>query len=452
MSNLLNHKIEEIIHLYQTKSCSPVEVMEATLLQLERWEPHLNAFISVFADAALQAAKAAEAAYMSGERVAALTGVPVSVKDIVDTAGQRTTCGSRILRNHVASSDATVYKRITQADGIVFGKANLLEFAYGAVHPDYGQTNNPFDLARTSGGSSSGSAASVSAGIGFASVGTDTGGSIRIPASYCGVVGLKPTYEAVDAHGVFPLSWSLDHVGPIARNVSDAAYFFDVMTAVVPGTASSAVAQLQAPSQVKVVGVLPSSFLRYSQPAVKQAYDAAIRQLSALGITCVELSDGELAHWEKAEDILMRILLPEAAQVHRRWWDRAADYAETTYRQIADGRQALAVDYLAALAEQQEYKRTVDTWFATYDVILTPTVDFPAPLEDPVIGDVEMDEMRYTGVSNVSGHPALTLNCGYSDEGLPIGLQLVGRAHADATLFGFARLLEQALPHNRAPG
>lgn len=448
MEAVFRMTIAELIEAYRTRQVSPVEVVQATLLQLEAWEPHINAFISVFADAALRAAKLAETQYISGNATLPLLGVPVSVKDLVESAGHRTTCASRILKSNWTTRNAPVYQKIFDSGAIVVGKTNLLEFAYGAVHPDYGQTNNPYDTAHTSGGSSSGSAASVAANIGFASLGTDTGGSIRIPAAYCGVIGLKPTYGLVDVEGVFPLSKSLDHVGPIARTTTDIAYFFDAMTG---GHAPSAVAFLGQCSAFKVVGILPDAYLHYAERAVKDVYRKAIDQLTAMGLSCRYLTDEELRDFERAEDILMRILLPEAAQIHRRWWNQGSDYATITYEQIAEGKKRLAVDYLAAVDEHKAYRQRVDEWFTRYDVILTPTVDFAAPMEDPPIGDETMNEMRYTGIWNVSGHPAVSLNGGYAQNELPIGIQLAGRRYADGELIGFARCVEEQMVIRRDP-
>src|SRR5262245_61167648 len=209
--------------LYRTRAISPTETTRAVLDRIRRLDRRLNSFITVLEQPALQQAGQAEAELASGYDRGPLHGVPISLKDLIDTAGTRTTAASRLWRDRVPATSATVVRRLEQAGAVLIGKCNLLEFAYGIVHPDYGQCNNPWDTKRTSGGSSSGSAASVAAGMAWGSVGTDTGGSIRIPAAYCGVAGLKPTYGRVSLHGICPLSPSLAHAGPLARTVADVA-------------------------------------------------------------------------------------------------------------------------------------------------------------------------------------------------------------------------------------
>ena len=221
--------ISAVAALYRQKKLSPVEVVETLLGRIEQL-PALNAFVTVTAEAARQEAKRAEAELFRGFERGLLHGIPVALKDLVDTAGVRTTCGSRLRAAHAPTKDAEIVRRLKEAGAISLGKTNLLEFAYGVVHPDFGPTLNPCDPTRTAGGSSGGSAAAVAAGLCFAAVGTDTGGSVRIPAAYCGVAGFKPSYGLVDAAGVFPLSWSLDHVGPIAPSSRDAAALLGALT------------------------------------------------------------------------------------------------------------------------------------------------------------------------------------------------------------------------------
>ncbi|MCL6453903.1 MAG: amidase [Alicyclobacillus sp.] len=465
----LGWTIAELVGAYRSGSTSPVEILQAALVQMEAWEPTLNAFIAVCADEARAAAGAAEQAYRAARRAGCsadlppLLGVPIGLKDLVDVAGLETTCGSRILRGHTATTDALVWTRLREAGALLLGKTNLLEFAYGVPHPDFGQTNNPHCPRRTSGGSSGGSAAAVAAGMLFGAVGTDTGGSIRIPAAYCGVAGLKPTYGLVPTDGVFPLSHALDHVGPIGRTAADLSWLLEAMAGSALGGAGrpldagsiGGTAHLEpgrrggqpvtAADRPLRAGVLPAGFLRHTKPSVRQAYNRALQTLESMGVELEELPATGLAALEAAEETLLSILLPEAAEVHRPWWDRASDYAPLTWQQIDAGRQSLAVDYLHALAAQRELRRTVDGWFTRYHVLVTPTVDFPAPAEDPAIGDATMDEMRYTGPFNVSGHPAVSICCGRCEEGLPVGLQLVGLRCHDLQLLRWAAVMEASL-------
>ena len=273
--------VAKIAALYRQKKLSPREVVEACLERSQRLDPVLNAFITVTAETAREEAKRAEAELFGGLGRGLMHGVPVALKDLVDTAGVRTTCGSRLRADHVPPQDAEIVRRLKEAGAISLGKTNLLEFAYGVVHPDFGPTLNPWDQVRTAGGSSGGSAAAVAAGLCYAAVGTDTGGSIRIPASYCGVVGFKPSYGLVDAKGVFPLSWSLDHVGPIARSSRDAAALLGALT----GRAF--------PLDLTLDGLrfgIDPGYLEKTevQPAVLEAFGTACDVFRAAGVEIVE--------------------------------------------------------------------------------------------------------------------------------------------------------------------
>ena len=277
--------ITAIAALYRQKKLSPVEVVETFLERIQRLDPSLNAFITVTAETALQEAKRAEKELFGGLSRGPMHGIPVALKDLIDTAGVRTTCGARLRAEHVPSADAEIVRRLKKAGAISLGKTNLLEFAYGVVHPDFGPTLNPWDQARTAGGSSGGSAAAVAAGLCCAAVGTDTGGSIRIPASYCGVVGLKPSYGLVAAKGVFPLSWSLDHVGPMARNCRDAAALLETLT----GQSFPVDTRLG----VLRFGVDPGYLEKTDvQPAVLEAFRTACEMFRAAGAEIVEMDLG----------------------------------------------------------------------------------------------------------------------------------------------------------------
>lgn len=452
---------------YRQGEVSPVEIIEAVLLQVASREPQLNAFITVYANEARTVARSAEMEFQKarsagrGEMrgLSPLLGVPIGLKDLMSVGGRQTTSGSRIMKDFVPTSDAVVWTQLRAAGALLLGKTNMLEFAYGVAHPDYGQTNNPYDLERTAGGSSGGSAAAVAIGALYGALGTDTGGSIRLPASYCGVVGLKPTYGMISVAGVFPLSHSLDHVGPLARTVRDVAVLMDALSATTSATGrgvrvgaggrtssearTTFVDALAQPSGVGRVAALPDCFLRFTEPAVKLAYGRALETIAALGAEVTYLDDAKLTVLEQTEPTLMTVLLAEAAQIHRPWWDRSTDYAPLTWQQIDAGRHVSAVDYLDAKVTQSALRDEIQSWFEKYDVIVTPTVDFPAPKEDPVIGDATMNELRYTGPFNISGSPAVSINCGFTTDGLPIGLQLVGPAFSDSCLLCFAHEFEQ---------
>jgi aspartyl-tRNA(Asn)/glutamyl-tRNA(Gln) amidotransferase subunit A len=283
--------VAELGAAYRSGDLSPVDVVERCLRRIEERDEEINAWITVLGDRAVAAAREAERMLGAGEDRGALHGIPVALKDNVDTAGIETTCASRILRGNVPAEDADVAMRLREAGAILRGKTNLLEFAYGIVHPDFGQCNNPLDSGRTSGGSSSGSCAAVADGMVPLAVGTDTGGSIRVPAAYCGVAGLKPTYDLVSRRGVFPLSWSLDHVGPIARSAADAALLLRAMAGDRLGGTGDRPASLDGVR----VGVVREHLGDDLRPGVRAAFHRALGDLERAGASVSEASVPSLA-------------------------------------------------------------------------------------------------------------------------------------------------------------
>ncbi len=439
----------EVAQLYRNKEVSPVEVIQQVFDRLEKIEPSINAFISTLKEDAYQSAIMAEKKFLNNEETHLLCGIPYSLKDLFYTKNVRTTCGSNVLKGFVPSYSATVVEKIKETDAVLIGKNNMLEFAYGIVHPDFGQTNNPNNVNKTAGGSSGGSAAAVSAGLGYFSLGTDTGGSIRIPGSYCGVVGLKPTYGLVSTFGVFPLSWSLDHVGPIAKNVKEVAVILNVIAGhdskdpySMHGDYSLInLSQFNERIYKKRIGVLPDSYLKCLKKEVKNVYQSTLEMVVALGF---EIKEIKIENWHLAEEMIMNILLPEAAQIHQYMMNKREQYAPLTYEQLELGMKQRAIDYLNGLHQQKEFKRTVNSVLDEVDVLLTPTVSFPVPDEDPVIGDAEMNEMTFTGPFNLSGHPALTFNmAALTNESLPVGMQLIGHHFREEELLQIAHLIEQ---------
>lgn len=430
-------RIVDIAALYRTKKLSPVEVVEAFLAQIEQLNPTINAFITVTSEAALEDARRAEAELSKGYDRGPMHGIPVALKDLIETEGVRTTCGSRLRTHHVSSTDATIVHRLKASGAIVLGKTNLLEFAYGVVHPDFGPTLNPWDTARTAGGSSGGSAAAVAAGLCCAAVGTDTGGSIRIPASYCGVVGLKPSYGLVDLEGIFPLAWSLDHAGPIARNCRDAATLLEALTghAFPLGTGLGGLR----------CGIDPAYLERIEvQPVVLEAFQAACDVFRSAGATIVEVEVSEL---EQANNALLDLLLPEATLIHEKNLARHEEsYAPATYEQLKQGLTVPATTYVRALRFQQTLQSRFDEHFGALDALLMPTAPWIAPAEDPsVTGDEGAAEMHFTGPFNLLGLPALSIPCGPS-QSLPIGLQIVTGPQSDAHVLSIGAAFETFLP------
>ncbi len=434
--DLLFAPIEAIAARYRQGTLSPLEITERTLARIEAHNPTLNAFVTVTADAALDAARQAEAELAAGLDRGRLHGIPIALKDLVETAGIRTTCGSRILADHVPSQDALIVRHLRAAGAVLVGKTNLLEFAYGIVHPDFGPTWNPHHPARTAGGSSGGSAAAVAAGLCYAAVGTDTGGSIRVPAAYCGVAGFKPTYDLVSLDGIFPLSWSLDHAGPIARSAADAALLLDGLLGRRPQPLHPA------PLAGLRLGVLVAHRTgREMQGAVVEAFDAACAALASAGATLHDIAIPDL---DLASGALLSVIAPEASAIHARWIaERPDDYAPLTRQQIELGFTIPAMVHVRAQQYRRHLTRRFLAAFEQVDAILSPTAPWVAPQEDPaVVGDEGTAEALRTAPYNLTGLPALTVNCGIGLDGLPIGLQIAAPPGRDALALGIGAAFE----------
>ena len=419
---------------YRNGALTPVQVVEAALARLAELDPTLNAFADPMATTARAQAQQATDDLQTGRPLGPLHGIPVAIKDLIEVAGTATGHGSRVLPPQMATRDATLVARLREAGAIILGKTNLLEYAYGIAHPDVGQTNNPHDPTRTAGGSSGGSAAAVAAGIVPLAIGTDTGGSIRIPAAYCGIVGVKPTFGLVPLEGVFPLSQSLDHAGPLARTAADAALLLAVL---------SGQKMTLPPILPRRIGLITDHF---STTPIGQAVTdhvlTCIEQLRAAGIEVQRISLPGLAG---ANAALVDILLPEASLIHQALLaQNPTGYALGTRAQIEAGFRTTATDYLRAKAFQTALRAEVERAFNDIDLLLSPSVPFVAPHEDPVIVDGQDSEMLASGFGNVSGHPSLSLPCGLI-AGLPVGLQLTASFGQDARLLAQARAIEAVL-------
>ena len=425
--------VTELAALYRDGSLTPSEVVESALELLARQEPQLNAFACRMEAEARADARRRTEELRSGKDLGPLHGIPVAIKDLISVEGVPTGYGSKVEPPRIAAKDATLVARLKAAGAVILGKTNLLEYAYGIAHPEIGQTNNPHDPTRTAGGSSGGSAAAVAAGIVPVAIGTDTGGSIRIPAAYCGIVGLKPTYGLVPLDGVFPLSWSLDHAGPLARSPGDAALVLACLAA------------RQMPLEPPHLDTLRIGVLRRhisptakGRPATARFTDV-IEALRSKGARVMEI---DVPGLDRANQILMTILLPEASVIHERLIAaNAAGYAPGTRSQIVAGTNVAATDYIRARRFQDELRRSVDVAFGTVDVMVSPSVPFIAPAEDPQIADGEDSEILASGFANLTGHPSLSLPCGTS-EGLPVGMQLTGQIGADARLLSIAGAID----------
>ena len=434
--------IDELGRHYRDRTLSPVEVTRLCLARVAEAEPRLNAIATVLEEPALAAAAAAEQELGQGFDRGPLHGVPVMVKDLFAVAGSPTRFGAHAAFTEHPAKDATLVAALRRDGAVLLAKTNMLEFAYGAVHPDVGQTNNPHDPGRTSGGSSGGSAAAVAAGLCYAAVGTDTGGSIRIPAAYCGIVGMKPTYGLVSLDGCLPLSWSLDHAGPLARSATDAMLLLNAMTDREFGLGALDLRGVR-------LGIVPAQRdAACLTDDVRKAFAAACGRLEAAGAVLVEVAVPEL---EFASEALMALLGPEAAVVHADRLASAPDaFGSITRAQIEAGFAVPAVAYVRAERLRVRLRAAFAVLFEQIDAVLSPTVPYVAPVEDPVMdptadGAGVSDEMLFSAAANLTGCPALSLPCGMSPEGLPIGLHVTAGADRDAWLLALATAMAAAL-------
>jgi aspartyl-tRNA(Asn)/glutamyl-tRNA(Gln) amidotransferase subunit A len=462
--------ISELAQGLRRREISPVEITQDCLLRIEKGNPELNAFITVMADSALAEAQRAEAEILRGEWRGPMHGVPVALKDLIDVAGVRTTAASALLENNipgvnVPKHDAEVVRRLRQAGAVIIGKNNLHEFAYGgsSLVGHFGDVHNPRDLSRIAGGSSGGSAAAVTASLAYAAVGTDTAGSIREPAALCGCVGLKPTYGRVSSRGVIPLSRSLDHVGPLAATVEDAAIVLqaiagydadDVGSVDVP--VADYLSGLREGAKKLRVGVPREYFFDDLDPEVAVAVDHALREISSLGAEIREVQLGV------TNGVPTDRTLPaaEAYAHHAENVARSPElYQPETLRRIRGGEAITAAEYIQRRRELEEARRNIAEVFVDVDVLVTPTTPAPAPAiaglkADPdALRPAELKLLRNTRPFNVWGLPAISVPCGFTQSGLPIGLQIAGPHWREDLILQLAHAYEQATAwHKRRCG
>jgi aspartyl-tRNA(Asn)/glutamyl-tRNA(Gln) amidotransferase subunit A len=436
--------IAEAAEKLRAGALSSAALVEESLAAIERHQPATNAFTRVDAEAARAAAGAVDRERAQGMHRGPLHGIPLSLKDLIDVAGGVTTAGSRVLRDRVATVDAPVVTRLRHAGAVVIGRTNLHEFALGTTSEDsaFGPVRNPWDRDRSAGGSSGGSAAAVATGMGLASIGTDTGGSIRIPAAACGVVGLKPSIGEVPTAGVVPLSVSLDHVGPLARSVQDASWLWAVL-------AGRPLAPVTAPDPGTLRLARLGGYFDALTPEVRQAFDLALERLRAAGISC---RSAEIAGTETITGVYVNVVLPEAAEWHAGHLDtRGSDYTPTVRTRLESGRAIPAVDYLSARRACGHLRASVDAALGPSDALVLPTLPIVAPplgaevvaMDDGSNLPVRSAMLRHTQLFNMTGHPAISLPI--ASPGLPVGLQLVGRLDATARLLAVAAACEGIL-------
>jgi aspartyl-tRNA(Asn)/glutamyl-tRNA(Gln) amidotransferase subunit A len=463
-SELAYFSIEQAARLLRRGKISPVDLVEVSLERIERWSPKLNVFLTVLAENARRQAKVAEREIRRGRVKSPLHGIPVSLKDNFWTRGVRTTAGSAILANWVPNADSDVAKSLAEAGAILLGKTNMHEFAYGITgeNPHYGSSRNPWAPERISGGSSGGSVVAVALGMGAASAGTDTGGSIRIPSALCGIVGLKPTYGLVSTAGVVPLGTTFDHCGPIARNVTDLCILLEAIAGKYPRGAArpgSSTLRKTLPRRFRI-GVPREFYFDRLEPDVRRSVEVAAKKFELLGARVEEVS---LPRLTGAVEQATNVVVAEASAYHESqgyFPARAAEYGDDVRGHLEFGHKLLAVDYLRGIGARRDIIADFEAAFEKVDVILAPTAPISAPLfgetQVRVTGDGETatraELLRLTRPSNISGMPAISIPCGFTREGLPVGMQLMGRRWGEARLLAIARAYEEATEwHTRRP-
>ena len=447
--------IAEAARLIQERELSPVELVDSRLARIEQFDGKLNSFIRVLADQARADARAAETEIKTGKYRGPLHGIPIGLKDIYETAGVATTGHSKVMQDHVPKADAFSVKRLREAGAIVMGKLATHEFALGGPSFDlpWPPARNPWDTTRFTGGSSSGTGAAVAAGLVLAGTGSDTGGSIRGPAAFCGLAGIKPTYGLISRRGILPLGFSLDHAGPMAWTAEDCAILLQAMAGhdpADPGSANHPIPDYRVALGRDVkglrIGLIRHFYERDNEAnaATRQAIDAAAKTLAGLGCSVRDVTLSPLADWAACG---VTIMLSEAYAIHEaNLRSRFTDYGEIFRDRMVLAGLITAADYVQALRRRRELIAELDTAMADLDLVMTAGAPSEAPLIDQVPKFTIMDRPSLTIAFNVTGSPAMSVCCGYTDTGLPLSFQIVGKRFADATVLRLAHAYEQATP------
>jgi aspartyl-tRNA(Asn)/glutamyl-tRNA(Gln) amidotransferase subunit A len=444
--------------LVRTGKVSPVELTNACLARVERLNPSLNAFITVTGEQAQAAAKAAQTEIANKKWRGRLHGIPIALKDLFDTAGVRTTAASAVFANRVPSEDAEVVRRLKAAGAVILGKLNMHEFAYGdtSAQSHYGPVHNPWNGERVAGGSSGGSAAAVAAGLCYGALGSDTGGSIREPAAYCGIVGLKPTYGLVSTRGVVPLSWSLDHIGPMCRTVVDAALLLQPIAGYDPLDTNSVAATppdyfkaMQQKVSTLRLGIPRAVFFENLDPEIEQAVNEA---LQVLGRLTASTRDVELPRYAT-----LPVVGAEAYAFHAPYFTQTPQlYQPMTRRRLEAGSKVTAAAYIDARRELDRLRRAVTGVFSTVDLLVTPTTPLLPPTIEEAVAEPGTPppggvapSLRNTQPFDIFGLPSISIPCGFSRSGLPIGLEISGPRLGEPMVLALARAYEQATEWHR---
>ncbi|HEV8427796.1 MAG TPA: amidase [Pyrinomonadaceae bacterium] len=440
--------IAEASELLRRKQISPVELTRNCLARIERLNPSINAFITVMHESALAEARAAEAEINSGSWRGPLHGIPIGIKDLIDTAGVKTTCASALFADRVPTEDAHIVQLLQRAGAVLLGKQNLQEFAYGGTSTSsyFGPVRNPWDTQRIAGGSSGGSAAAVATGMCFAAIGTDTGGSVREPAAFCGIVGLKPTYGRVSARGVFPLSPSLDHVGPLCRNVRDTALMLEVIAGYdklditsVEWPVDSYTSGLTQATKSRV-GIVRHPFFDNLDNDIATAIEEALKQISNISSDMVDI---DLPPTPTA------VQAPEVYAIHAKTFAESPElYGRWIRERLKQAALVDTISYIEARQHLDRVRRSIEEVFLKVDFLITPTTPVPPISIDEAL-NMSPDPagelwLRNTRPFNAYGLPTISLPCGFTRDGLPIGLQISAARFSETKLLSFAFEYEQA--------
>ena len=458
-NDLLFLSLIDLARRIKAGDLSPVELTEAYLGSIEQLNEKLKIYITVTQDQARSAARKAEDEIRQGTSHGPLHGIPYACKDIFLTRGVRTTGGSRVLEDWVPDYDAAVNERLTAAGAILLGKTNMYEFCHGSTGENsyYGTVKNPWDSTRLAGGSSSGSAAAVAQGLAPAALGSDVGGSVRVPAALCGVVGLKPTYGRISCYGAIPYAWSMDHVGCFTRTVKDAAIMLETLAgydsrdpASVNAAVPSYTEELRSNVQGMRIGVPQTFYFDHVDPEIVDAVQGALRSLEYLGARIVEM---EIPPMEYSRTVSLVIQMSEALSYHSRYLPSKGHLYGADFRSgLAFGQFVLAEHYVRARRMVQRYRRQMAAVFEAIDVIATPT----CPIVASPVGTVQVTTegkvevvgnalTRLTSFFGMTGHPALTLPCGLHSTGLPMGIQIIGPFFEESTVLRVAQAIETCL-------
>ncbi len=465
-TDLLLRPVTDLSRMISAGELSPVDLVNATLQRIEFVQPELNAYLEIFESELIAGAESAEGEIRKYGAKSPLHGIPVGLKDLVDVKGKITTGGSAATERVEAKTDSTVAKRLRAAGALLTGKLNLVEFAFGfsSVNPHTGDVKNPWNTERVAAGSSSGSAASVASGAAAMAIGTDTGGSVRMPAAACGITGLKPTYGLVSRHGVMDLSWSSDHVGPMCRTAADCALMMNAMAGFDsndPASSRHSIsdygAELGRGLKGVRIGVPSDYFFDQVDPQISTAVESAIQAMQGEGAVIREVA---MPWVSVGRAVNVAVLLPEAAAVHRkRLAEKGNQYSPAVRHRLKAGLEVSAVDYIHAQRARSMFGHQMTQAMEDLDALVTPTV----PIQTPTIAETTPppgsaipqaggEFPNFTGVFNATGQPSMSLNCGFTEDGMPIGLMISGKAFEDARLIGIGHAYQQITDwHCRKP-